>query len=391
MSFAHKLLQELIVEGTLRVVRSDGSQSIYGSGKPEVTWKLNKPKTLERIARNPLMNLGETYMREEWDVGDGTLTQLLKLLRSNAERRGSKKLRTVSRSMSWVNNWNNIKQSIRNVKHHYDLDEALFRSFLDKEMHYSCAYYARPDLSLEEAQQLKSEHIAKKLILTPGAKVLDIGCGWGSLAIYLASNYDVSVTGITLSTEQLETATRTAAERNLADKVQFKLQDYRNHEGQYDAIVSVGMFEHVGKRNYPRFFEKVQSLLKPDGAALLHTIGNSSGPEPHNPWFEKYVFPGGYIPAGSEILPAIEDAQLVITDLEVWRKHYAKTLKEWLRRFTLVRPSMVQSHGETFCRMWEYYLCLCQTAFDVSSLVVFQFQLGHNNDSAPLTRDYLYS
>ena len=279
---------------------------------------------------------------------------------------------------------------MRNVSHHYDLDASLFRAFLDQDMHYSCAYFRSPDQPLEEAQSAKCDHIRRKLCLKPGQKVLDIGSGWGSLGLYLADKEDVQVTGLTLSNEQLAVANKEAVRRGLDNQVQFRLEDYRNHHGKYDAVVSVGMFEHVGLRNFDGYFNKVAELLSRDGIAMIHTIGHTDRPTATNPWFRRHIFPGGYIPAISEITTAVERSPLVFADIEVWRQHYALTLKEWNRRFQTVRPEFAREKGERFCRIWEFYLLACQTAFEVSNLVVYQLQLGLNNMSVPTTRDYLY-
>ncbi|MCY4142513.1 MAG: cyclopropane-fatty-acyl-phospholipid synthase [Gammaproteobacteria bacterium] len=379
----------MIRTGTLNVVMPDGGEHTFGSGEPSVAWMIQKSGTLSKIARNPLLNLGETYIDQEWDVQEGRLAELLTVLRLNIEQSVS-----VRSPLFFIpailQSWNNIRASIQNVAHHYDLDENLFRSFLDSDMHYSCAYFSKPGMSLENAQQAKCEHIAKKLCLKPDSNVLDIGSGWGSLAMHLAENYDVRVTGVTLSQEQLNVARNRAAERNLGNRVQFELQDYRQHEGEYDGIVSVGMFEHVGKHNFLTYFRKVKSLLKPDGLALIHTIGSHAPPTPTNPWIRRHIFPGGYIPSLSEASDAIEKSGLIFNDIEVWRRHYAETLNEWNRRFQLVRDQFVESHGEKFCRMWEFYLCASQTAFELATLLVYQLQLGYRNDSAPLTRNYLY-
>ncbi len=389
MSLALDLLKRLVKDGTLQVVMPDGGEHNFGSGEPSVSWLIRKKGTLGKIARNPFMNLGETYIDQEWDVQDNRLSDLLTVLRANLE--SSFSIRSPLFFIpALVQSWNNISLSLSNVAHHYDIDERLFRNFLDSDMHYSCAYFPKEDMSLEAAQQAKCEHIAKKLCLKPNAKVLDIGSGWGSLAMHLAENYDVSVTGITLSHEQLRVAEERAAERNLGNRVKFELQDYRNHEGKYDGIVSVGMFEHVGKHNFLTYFKKVKSLLTKDGLALIHTIGSHAPPTATNPWIRKHIFPGGYIPSLSEVSKAIENSGLIPGDIEVWRRHYASTLEEWNRRFQNVREEFVRTHGEKFCRIWEFYLCASQTAFELASLLVFQFQLGHRNDSAPLTRDYVY-
>ena len=384
-----KFIRDNIKHGSFKLVHPNGDEQIYGSGQASVVWKINDARVLSKIVRNPLLNLGETYIEGGWDVEDGKLAELLTVLRTNFEdgfvRRGA-----TAAYAAILQSWNNIGASMRNVSHHYDLDASLFRAFLDQDMHYSCAYFRSPDQPLEEAQSAKCDHIRRKLCLKPGQKVLDIGSGWGSLGLYLADKEDVQVTGLTLSNEQLAVANKEAVRRGLDNQVQFRLEDYRNHHGKYDAVVSVGMFEHVGLRNFDGYFTKVAELLSRDGVAMIHTIGHTDRPTATNPWFRRHIFPGGYIPAISEITTAAERSPLVFADIEVWRQHYALTLKEWNRRFQTVRPEFAREKGERFCRIWEFYLLACQTAFEVSNLVVYQLQLGLNNMSVPTTRDYLY-
>lgn len=384
-----KFIRDNIKHGSFKLVHPNGDEQIYGNGQASIVWKINDARVLSKIVRNPLLNLGETYIEGGWDVEDGKLAELLTILRTNLEdglvRRGA-----TAAYAAILQSWNNIGASMRNVSHHYDLDASLFRAFLDQDMHYSCAYFRSPDQPLEEAQSAKCDHIRRKLCLKPGQKVLDIGSGWGSLGLYLADKEDVQVTGLTLSNEQLAVANKEAVRRGLDNQVQFRLEDYRNHHGKYDAVVSVGMFEHVGLRNFDGYFNKVAELLSRDGIAMIHTIGHTDRPAATNPWIRRHIFPGGYIPAISEITTAIERSPLVFADIEVWRQHYALTLKEWNRRFQTVRSEFAREKGERFCRIWEFYLLACQTAFEVSSLVVYQLQLGLNNMSVPTTRDYLY-
>ena len=384
-----RLLEKFIQRGRLTLIDHDGQERTFGEGGPAATWRLNRSSTLMRILRNPQLNLGETYMDGEWDLAEGTLHDLLTILRINLESEVTQSswldpLRAMLRS------WNGLAASRRNVSHHYDLDEPLFRACLDADMHYSCAYFTDPQLSLEEAQAAKCRHIATKLNLEAGQKVLDIGSGWGSLAMHLAENHGVTVTGLTLSAEQLRVAQETARQRGFEDRVAFRLEDYREHAGTYDRIVSVGMFEHVGKPNYAAFFNKVAASLAHDGVALLHTIASKAPPEPVNPWIRRYIFPGGYIPSLSDIAPFVERAALTSADIEVLRIHYALTLQAWNARFQHHRQQFATSKGERFCRMWEFYLVACQTAFEVSDLVVLQWLLTKDNQAAPITRDYLY-
>jgi len=289
----------------------------------------------------------------------------------------------------YLQQYNPVSRSHRNVAHHYDLSATLYDLFLDADRQYSCAYFPTPGITIEEAQANKKRHIASKLLLKPGQKVLDIGCGWGGMALYLARECGVEVTGLTLSTEQLKVAQSRAQAAGLADRVTFELCDYRVHQGSYDRIVSVGMFEHVGVPQYPVFFAKVQELLKPDGVALLHSIGRMDGPAGTNPWIRKYIFPGGYSPALSEVLPVTEQLKLWVTDIEVLRLHYAETLKAWRQRFNANRERIRALYDERFCRMWEFYLAGSEMAFRHQGHLVFQMQLAKAVDAVPMTRDYM--
>ena len=383
------LLKKFVRRGELAVIDHEGRRHTFGSGEPRAAIRLNTASAFGVMARNPQLKLGEAYMDRMWDVAEGTLHDVLTLLRINLEAAiaGSRRWQPLRALLSSLNG---VAASRRNASHHYDLDEPLFRACLDEAMHYSCAYFRDPGMTLEQAQQAKSEHIAAKLALRPGHRVLDIGCGWGSLAMQLAENHDVSVTGLTLSAEQLRAAREMARKRGLSNRVEFLLEDYREHSRTYDRIVSVGMFEHVGKQNVQRFFGTVAERLTGDGVALLHTIGSTHPPGPVNPWIRRYIFPGGYIPSLSDIAPAVERAGLVTTDIEVLRRHYAYTLREWNRRFQSARSRFADTKGERFCRMWEFYLVVSQTAFEVGDLVVLQWQLARDNEAVPITRNYLY-
>ena len=385
-----QFLDKFIRQGQLRVEDHAGRVYCFGQGEPKAVWRLRKASAFNAILRNPPLNLGETYMAGGWDAGEGGLHALLTVLRINFAG-GLHQNRWLNPLKTLLGSWNSVTASRRNASRHYDLDEPLFRACLDADMHYSCAYFKNADDSLEEAQQAKCRHIAAKLRLRPGQRVLDIGSGWGSLALHLAERHGVSVTGLTLSAEQLRVAKERAQQRGLADKVEFRLQDYRQHKGAYDRIVSVGMFEHVGKRNYQAFFDKLCSCLAADGVALLHSIASKAPPSPVNPWIRRHIFPGGYIPSLSDIAPAVERAGLTTTDVEVLRRHYALTLEAWNQRFQEARPKFAASKGEDFCRMWEFYLVACQTAFEVSDLVVLQWQLAKHNQAVPMTRSHLYA
>ena len=386
-----KLLESHIRQGTLELEHPDGRRQRFGRGRPQVLWRINNAAAIRKIAMDPEFMLGQTYMDGMWDVAQGTISDLLEILMRNfpeEEEHGFKRLLTMA--MRPIQQWNRTQRSRRNVAHHYDLDEFLFRHFLDADMQYSCAYFTEGVHTLEQAQRAKLEHIRRKLQLEPGQKVLDIGCGWGGMAIYLAENAGVSVTGLTLSEEQHRVARQRVRERGLEGKVDIRLEDYRDHQDHYDRVVSVGMFEHVGAPYYETYFRKVRSLLPDDGIALIHTIGRTTPPGTTNPWIRKYIFPGGYVPAMSEVLSALEKTRLRTWDVEVLREHYAKTLAEWQRRFQAMREQVVEKKGEQFCRMWEFYLAASENSFRWSDLVVFQFQLSPSLVAGPKTRDYLY-
>ncbi len=290
--------------------------------------------------------------------------------------------------------FNPRKRSRDNVAHHYDLDGRLYSLFLDADRQYSCGYFAFPEESLDDAQLAKKRHLAAKLVMQPGKsgqdlRVLDIGCGWGGLGLYLADVAGGDVTGITLSQEQHNVANERAAERGLADRAQFKLQDYRDVAGPFDRIVSVGMFEHVGVNHYDTFFKKSAELLADDGVMVLHSIGRSEGPNVTNPWIAKYIFPGGYIPSLSEVLPRIENSGLLVTDIEILRLHYAETLKAWRERFLAHREEVERIYDRRFVRMWEFYLAASEMAFREQNMMVMQIQLTKRQGVVPMTRDYI--
>lgn len=384
-----RLLEKAIRQGELTLIDHLGERHVFGEGQPKAGLRIKAKSTFGAILRNPHLMLGETYMNQEWELADCTLHDLLTVLRLNLEGAlaGKGWLKPWQAALS---SWNGLSASRHNASHHYDLDEPLFRACLDRNMHYSCAYFRDPGMGLEEAQHAKSEHIAAKLDLQAGQRVLDIGSGWGSLALHLAETRGVRVTGLTLSKEQLRAARDWARKRGLVQRADFQLQDYRQHRGRYDRIVSVGMFEHVGRRNMGRFFDAIRQLLVADGVALLHSIASSLPPAPVNPWIRRHIFPGGYIPALSDIAPAVEQSGLISADIEVLRRHYAMTLQEWHRRFQEQRTRFAEDKGEAFCRMWEFYLIASQTGFEVGDLVVVQWLLATHNQAVPITRDYLY-
>lgn len=325
----------------------------------------------------------------------GDIADLLELAFTNPQPRKPVLLSSLTNALRHLRSLlaprNSLARARRNVAHHYDLSGRLYDLFLEKDRQYSCAYFVTPRQSLEAAQEAKKRHIAAKLLLNrPGLRVLDIGCGWGGLALDLARNADAIVLGATLSEEQFRQARHRAEEARLAHACRFALIDYREIEDKFDRIVSVGMFEHVGPPQQSGYFYKVAQLLNDDGVALVHTIGRPDSPGPDSTWIRKYIFPGGHVPALSEVVKAVERSGLIITDVEVLRLHYAQTLREWRRRFTSNREEAARLFGERFCRMWEFYLASCEMAFRSGRLVVFQVQLAKRVDALPLTRDYMF-
>jgi cyclopropane-fatty-acyl-phospholipid synthase len=357
-----------------------------------VVMRLHDKAVARALLLNPQMALGEAYMDgrvtfEQGDVGD-----FLDLAARNfGTGYGPAHWQWIAWARGATNRLrklNTLRRAHRNVAHHYDLSGALYDLFLDSDKQYSCAFFESPSDTLEEAQLHKKQRIAAKLDLKPGQRVLDIGSGWGGLALHLATEADVDVTGVTLSEEQLKVANTRAAAMGLSNRVRFDLQDYRKIAGRFDRIVSVGMFEHVGVHHYDQFFRTVSSLLADDGVALIHSIGRSDGPGATNPWAAKYVFPGAYAPALSEVLPAIERT-CILSDVEILRLHYANTLAEWRKRFHKNREKVVRLYDERFCRMWEFYLAGAEIGFRYQGMMVFQLQLVKKIDVLPLTRDYM--
>lgn len=389
------LMRQIVDEGSLTIVSADGRTDVLGNGaSPHVTVRMLDKKVATEMALNPYLKLGEAYMDGRISIDQpATIYDLIDLLTRNTGQdyptpmfRAYGALRRLKRR---IDQHNPIGKAQKNVAHHYDIEGAIYDLFLDADKQYSCAYFARPDMSLEEAQLAKKRHIAAKLDIKPGMKVLDIGCGWGGMALTLAEETGAHVVGVTLSEAQHKIATQRAAERGLSDRVQFYLKDYRLLDETFDRIVSVGMFEHVGVGHYKEYFDGVRRLLTKDGVALIHTIGRLDGPGATNPWIAKYIFPGGYIPAFSEIASVVEYSGLFMTDLEILRLHYAETLREWRRRFMARRDEAVSLFDERFARMWEFYLCGSETSFRNEGFVNFQLQLSRKIDNLPLTRDYM--
>ncbi len=365
--------------------------------RPHVGARLADAATARRIARNPRLGFGEAWMDGRIVIEEGDLPGLLTLIRGNAPWEGGKAalaprgpLRRALKAMRGrMDRINHERRARRNVAHHYDLSRRLYDLFLDADRQYSCAYFTDPANSLERAQADKKAHIAAKLALAPGQTVLDIGCGWGGMAIYLHRAAGVDVLGITLSAEQLKVARARAHAAGVADRVRFELADYRTLSGRFDRIVSVGMFEHVGPRHYRDFFRRARALLADDGVMLLHTIGRMGGPGTTDPFTAKYIFPGGYNPALSEIVAASEPARLFLCDVEVLRLHYAFTLDHWYARTMAARAEIVALYDERFFRLWQFYLAGAASAFRYGGLVNFQLQYARNRHTLPLARDYM--
>jgi cyclopropane-fatty-acyl-phospholipid synthase len=395
-SLIEKFLSDFVKEGALEVALPSGKVVRMGDENvvdpPKIA--LRDSKAQWEMLRDPVLAFGELYMNGRIDVIRGELDQVLELASRNGMRKDAPawmrllyKLRMTVRAF---HQRNNLSRARRNIAHHYDLGNEFYSLFLDEDRQYSCAYFENEAQSLDEAQLAKKRHIAAKLAVEPGQSILDIGCGWGGLGLYLARFAGANVTGITLSKEQLAVAKQRALEAGLSNHARFKLQDYRHVRDRYDRIVSVGMFEHVGVTYYRQFFEKIATSLSDDGVALLHTIGRTDGAGATSPWVDKYIFPGGYIPGLSEILPHIERAGLVVLDIEVLRLHYARTLQAWADRFRANRDKAKAMYDERFCRMWEFYLGAARYAFVYEHHVVWQIQLAKNAHAlAHLTRDYI--
>ncbi len=393
MLFA-RFLRPLMKRGTLVIIDHDGTHHTVGTGAPVVTVRFHDPALGTKLFLNPALHAGEGYMNGTLTVEDADVFAMLDLIMSNlANLHGGVLARTaksIERLGGLIRTYNPLKRARANVAHHYDLSTLLYERFLDADMQYSMAYYKSPNDPLEDAQTQKIDHIARKLLLKPGMEVLDIGCGWGGLALRLHQRHGVKVTGISLSEEQLKVARARAEKLGLTNAVEFRMQDYREVTGTFDRIVSVGMFEHVGMPHYRRYFRAIHNLLARDGVALVHTIGRADGPGASDSWTHKYIFPGGYAPAMSEVVPHIEHQGFYIADVEILCMHYAWTLKEWRRRFLTHRAEIEKIYDARFCRMWEFFLASAESAFRNAYHVNFQFQLCKQLDAVPFTRDYLY-
>jgi len=387
-------LERFIRAGNLRVTTAGGSTFTLGDGTGTPVAIRFTTRAAERgVLIDPEVKFGEAYMDGTVVVEQGSIAEVLAVVLDQCVggkppfwARTQWLLRYLHRRLQ---QFNPPPRARRNVAHHYDLDGQLYALFLDADRQYSCAYFETPDQSLDDAQLAKKRHLAAKLLIAPGQRVLDIGSGWGGLALYLAETAGGRVTGITLSQEQLALARVRAAERGLSGTAEFRLQDYRDVPDKFDRIVSVGMFEHVGVGFYEAFFRKCAALMEEDGVMVLHSIGRSEGPNVTNPWIAKYIFPGGYIPALSEVLPAIERAGLLVTDIEIVRLHYAETLKAWRERFLAHREAVERLYDARFVRMWEFYLAASEMAFREQAMMVFQVQLTKRQGVVPITRDYI--
>ena len=385
-------LKQFIRRGAMKFTTASGAEFSCGDGTGQaVAVRFLTADAERRILINPELGLGEVYMDGTFVVEEGSIADVLAILLDQPEivPRWARLQWWLRYFIRHARQFNPRGRSKNNVAHHYDLDGRLYSLFLDADKQYSCAYFETPDATLDDAQLAKKRHLAAKLLIGRGDRVLDIGSGWGGLGLYLAEMTEANVTGVTLSTEQLQVANARAAEKNLTSSAKFFLEDYRDISGPFDRIASVGMFEHVGVDFYETYFRRCAELLTDDGVMVLHSIGRSNGPDVTSPWISKYIFPGGYIPALSEVLPAIERAGLLVCDIEILRLHYAETLKAWRERFMARREEAVQLYDERFARMWEFYLAASEMSFRKQDLMNFQIQLAKRQGVVPTTRDYI--
>ncbi|HUS56040.1 MAG TPA: cyclopropane-fatty-acyl-phospholipid synthase family protein [Thermohalobaculum sp.] len=388
------LLRRVIHTGTLTLIDPDGATETFVGANPGpvVTIRITDPALDRKLLVNPELRFAEAYMDGGIEVAPEDLRDLLRLFKLNKARLNRTPSQALFRRFARLVKRlarNNPLRSRRNVAAHYDIGNDLYRLFLDTDMQYSCAYFPNGDETLEQAQLAKKRHIAAKLLLKPGQRVLDIGCGWGGMALYLAQVADVEVLGVTLSEKQLKVARERAAGLGLSDRVRFELQDYRSVDQPFDRIVSVGMLEHVGATSLGTYFNTVRDRLAPDGVALIHSIMRGSASGVTSPFTSKYIFPGGYIPAVSETVAAVEKSRLWLLDCEIWRKHYGFTIEEWAKRFAANRDRAKAMYDERFCRMWELYLAGAESSFRDGRMAVMHLQLGHRRDAVPLSREYM--
>jgi len=391
-----RFLNKLFKKDGFFLIDANSKKYIIGSpeNKNPIVLKVLDKKLHYKLLFRPDLYFGEAYSEGNIIIENGTLSDFLNLALMNIGRGElnffSQFINKISGSYRYLTNFNFIKKSKMNVAHHYDLSDDLYDLFLDPKRQYSCGYFRNENDSLETAQNNKIQHIIKKLNIKPNQKVLDIGCGWGSLAIDIAKSTNCEVTGITLSKNQFDYCKKKAKELNLENQVTFKLIDYRELNEKFDRIVSVGMFEHVGRKFYKKFFKKVENLLNDNGISLIHTIGSVNPPRDPHPWITKYIFPGGYTPSLSEVTTPIEKAGLIVSDIEVLKLHYSHTLRHWKENCIKNKAKIIEMFDERFFRMWEFYLAGCEIAFKWGDQVVYQFQLTKNYTSTPTTRDYIY-
>lgn len=391
----HRMLEQLVQDGELQVNYPSGRVGRYGcQGDLSANVRLASDAIVRRLCVSPVMGLGEGYMNGDVDVSDQDLLGFLSLLsRNRMKGQMPRWYRTGMAVKTGLRSWlqrNDPRKSKSNVAHHYDISDDLYRLFLDEDMQYSCAYFTDPAMSLEAAQTAKKQHIGRKLMIRPGDRVLDIGCGWGGLALTLARDFGAHVTGVTLSENQLNTAKARARAAGLQDQTDFRLLDYRKLDEGFDRVVSVGMLEHVGLPHFSEYFGTINQLLAPDGLAMVHTIGSLSPPMATSSWLDKYIFPGGYIPSLSDLSPAIEQSGLWMADVEILRGHYGRTIHHWRDRFEAELPTVRKMYDERFVRMWRFYLVACEATFEEAYQGVFQIQLSKKQYAVPVTRDYLY-
>ena len=388
-----RFLNEIIKKGAVEILTPRAVFRVGDGVQTVCAIRFRDDRAALDLMRNPEFAFGELYMDGRIELVRGTIYDALALITRNLARASLPPwLRLLRRTRDRLRRFkrrNVLTQARRNAEFHYDLGEQLYRLFLDDDMQYSCAYFEEPGAALDEAQKAKARHIAAKLLIEPDDEVLDIGCGWGGLGLYLAQICGAKITGVTLSTRQLDVARRRARQAQLAGSADFRLEDYREIGGRFKRIVSVGMFEHVGADYYDAFFAQIASLLDENGVALISTIGRADGPGATNSWITRHIFPGGHIPALSEIVPSVERAGLIVCDIEVLRLHYAETLAHWRASFAARREEAEALYGLKFCRMWEFYLAGCECAFRFDVELVFQLQLANSMDAVPITRDYI--
>ena len=390
------VLNKLKFEGTLEVIDHKNVKHKFGDSSPVITIKLKSKSIQRKLFLNPNLYIGEAYMNKDLIIENGSIEDFINLITNCyddfiSNNNFYKFYEYLSSIFMPLQQLNKLVNSKKNVAHHYDINENLYKLFLDKDMQYSCAYFHNPNISLEQAQKDKKQHIINKLQINENMNVLDIGCGWGGMAIEIAKSTGANVKGITLSENQFQTASERAQKEGLSEKVKFALQDYRNENKKYDRIVSVGMFEHVGVKYFKTYLKKTNDLLRDNGIFLLHTIGQRSKPTATSPWIRKYIFPGGYIPSLSEILKETQKLNINVTDIEVLRLHYAHTLSHWYKNIIENKEKIIKMFDERFFRMWEFYLLASKYSFINMGNVVFQIQIAKNINNLPITRNYIYN